>query len=101
MVTPNEYTHILTTVTMSVCLRRHQYIRAEGSCLCIYTNPLCGAGPEIHPNNANRLAMTSIPRMAPTSCHDGHVPAPRVTKISQFCYDKCLSVRHISLARVS
>jgi hypothetical protein len=28
-----------------------------------------------------------MPRIAPTSCQDGHVPVPRVTNISQFYHD--------------
>ena len=87
MVTPNENAHTVMTVTISVCLsscHQHHVIHTRVNA-CISTNPLCGAGPEIHPNSAKMLARISIPRMAPTSCHDGQVPGPRVTKINQFC----------------
>jgi hypothetical protein len=36
-VTPNEYAHTLTTVTMLVCLRCHKHVRAEGNWTCILT----------------------------------------------------------------
>ncbi len=69
---------------MPVSGRQRLEITQEDPC----TNPLCGADPEIHPNSAKMLARTSIARMAPTSCQDGQVPVPRVTKINQFCYDQ-------------
>lgn len=40
--------------------------------------------PQSHPKIQNKVEMTSTPKIAPMSCHDGQVLFPRVTKMSQF-----------------
>ena len=87
MVTPIEYAQTTTTVTTSTHPSSRNLARSAGSVTC----PV----PDNHPKRQNKVAITSTAKIAPTSCHEGHVFPPLVTKISQF------SVREISRNRIS
>src|SRR4051812_38397637 len=80
--------HTTTTVTISVHPFSLRFAAAETG---IEGSP---RPPASQPKSAKSVASTSTPKMAPTSCHDGRVLKPLVTKINQF------SVSEISRKRI-
>ena len=65
MVTPIEYPQTMTTVTMLVWPLSERFLLRVGGSL---GSP---APPASQPKTQKRVAMTSTPKMAPTSWYDG------------------------------